>query len=127
MRSRTAATPKAIVCEAFSAVCNTVLRFWHVQVAGTKFPNAMLTNHTMAGFGRTLIVVLEDSRARFFRLENSGRLADGLPDIASGIDGSTGLPAERTEKRKRYLTAVMTAVEQACEGNECDRLMAVGP
>ena len=74
-----------------------------------------------------MIVVLEDSRARFFRLENSGRLADGLPDIASGIDGSTGLPAERTEKRKRYLTAVMTAVEQACEGNECDRLMAVGP
>lgn len=81
----------------------------------------------MATFGRTLIVVLDDSRARFYRRESSGQLANGMPELASGIRAATDSPAERSEKRRQFLQAVMAALEDVCDRSECDRLMAVGP
>ncbi|HSC20020.1 MAG TPA: host attachment protein [Rhizomicrobium sp.] len=80
----------------------------------------------MATFGRTLIVVLDDSRARFYRREASGELADGLPEVTSGIDAADA-PAQRSAKRKDFLRTVMAALDEACDRSECDRLVAVGP
>jgi hypothetical protein len=82
----------------------------------------------MATYGRTLIVVLDDSRARFFRRESSGKLADGMPEVAAGL-GTEGIstPATRGEGRRQFLHAVMTALEAACASSQCDRLMVVGP
>jgi protein required for attachment to host cells len=82
----------------------------------------------MASFGRTLIVVLDESRVRFFRRESSGKLADGLPEVAAeaGSKGAGGL-ADRKERQQRFLGEVMEALDTACNRSECDRLMVVGP
>jgi hypothetical protein len=80
----------------------------------------------MTSFGRTLIVVLDESRVRFFRRESSGKLADGLPQVAAGVTGAGGL-ADRKERQRRFLGEVMEALAAACNRSECDRLMVVGP
>jgi protein required for attachment to host cells len=81
----------------------------------------------MAAFGRTLIVVLDESRARFFRRESSGRFSDGMPEVTSGPHGSSNSHQQRAEQRTRYLQAVMSGVERACDRSECDHLVVVGP
>jgi hypothetical protein len=87
----------------------------------------MLINHRMAKFGRTLIVVLNDSRVRFLRREDSGRFAEAMPDVSGGAGREDGASADRTQRRRKFLHAVMTALDQVCDRNECDRLIAVGP
>ena len=83
----------------------------------------------MGAFGRTLIVVLEDSRARFLRREDAGQFAEAMPAVSVGPhSGNGGASAEdRTERRRKFLKAAMTALDEACDGSECDRLIAVGP
>jgi protein required for attachment to host cells len=72
-----------------------------------------------------LIVVLDDSRARFFRRESSGKLVDGMGEVAAGAAGSA--PAERAEERRQFFARVMSSLNDACDRSECDRLMTVGP
>jgi len=71
-------------------------------------------------------VVLDDSRERFYRRETSGKLADGMPEITSGIDAASG-PAQRSAARRHFMQAVMSTLEDACDRSECDRMMAIGP
>ena len=88
----------------------------------------MSVNHRMPSFGRTLIVVLDESRVRFFRRESSGRLANGLPQVAAdGDDNGAGGLADRRERQQQFLGEVMEALDTACNRSECDRLMVVGP
>jgi hypothetical protein len=75
-----------------------------------------------------MIVVLDDSRARFLRREDSGRFAEAMPDISDGADRENdGAIADRPQRRRKFLQAVMTALDGCCDRSECDRLIAVGP
>jgi hypothetical protein len=76
-----------------------------------------------------LIVVLGDSRARFLRRESAGQFAEVMPAVSAGErSGNGGGSAEdRTEQRRKFLQAAMAALDGACDGSECDRLIAVGP
>jgi hypothetical protein len=88
----------------------------------------MLINHRMAKFGRTLIVVLDDSRARFLRREDSGKYAEAIPDVTDGAACEDGGPsADRSQRRRKFLYAVMTTLDRACDRSEFDHLIAVGP
>jgi NAD(P)H-flavin reductase len=74
-----------------------------------------------------MIVVLNDSRARFLKREDSGKYAEALPDVSDGADREDGGSADRTERRRKFLHAVVATLDQACDRNEYDRLIAVGP
>jgi hypothetical protein len=96
--------------------------------AGTNIPNAMLRVQRMAKFESTLIVVVDDSRARFLRREDSGRFAEAMPDVNHGPDRENGgASADRAQRRRKFLQSVMTTLDRACDRSECDRLIAVGP
>jgi len=74
-----------------------------------------------------LIVVLDDSRARFLRREDSGRFVEAIPDVSAGFDRANGDGSvDRMQWRAKFLRAVMTTLDRACDGSECDRLIAVG-
>lgn len=74
-------------------------------------------------------MVLDDSRARFLRRENAGRFADVMPAVSAGPHSGNGAASaeNRTERRRKFLQAAMVALDEACDGSECDRLIAVGP
>jgi len=82
----------------------------------------------MATSGRTLIVVLEDSRARFLRREESGQFAEAAPDLSNGHDrNGDGASADRTQRRREFLQALMAALDDVCDRHQCERIIAVGP
>ena len=79
----------------------------------------------MMASGRTWIVVLDDSRAQFFRRETSGALVEAAPELSSG-NGEQPAQSRRTA-RDGILRDAMVATEAACDRNECDRIVVVGP
>jgi protein required for attachment to host cells len=87
-----------------------------------------LINHRMEKFGRTMIVVLDDSRARFLRREDAGRFAEAMADVSAGSDRKgDGASADRMHRRREFLQSVMAKLDEACDGSACDRIIAVGP
>jgi protein required for attachment to host cells len=98
------------------------------QSEGTKIPFIKFENHTMATFGRTWIVVLDDSRARFFRREQSGSLTQAAPDvIGSGGDDQPPTPESRKLARDKVLRATLETVDAACTHSECERIVVMAP
>jgi len=82
----------------------------------------------MTAFGRTWIVMLDDSRAQFYRREPSGSLVEEMPALASGLrDAAAYKPDERRNERQAFLRAVMAALDGACDKNQCDRILVVAP
>jgi hypothetical protein len=80
----------------------------------------------MIAIGRTWIVVLDDSGARFLRREPSGKWTQPAAEIASAAaDAFT--PETRRAARQQFLQRVMTAVDHACDRSECDRVVTMGP
>src|ERR1041385_2825629 len=80
----------------------------------------------MATIGRTWIVVLDDSRARFYRRERSGTLVEAAPAIDGDLrDGGDNSP--RREQREALLRKAVRTLDQACDGSACDRLLVIGP
>ena len=74
-----------------------------------------------------MIVVLDDSRARFLRREDSGRFAKAMPDVSAAERKDNSASGDRTQRRREFLRAVMVVLDQACDRNQWDRLIAVGP
>jgi protein required for attachment to host cells len=82
----------------------------------------------MTAFGRTWIVVLNDSRAQFYRREPSGSLVEEMPALTSGLhDAATYNPVERRKERQAFLHAVMSTLDGTCDRNQCDRILVVAP
>jgi hypothetical protein len=80
----------------------------------------------MIAIGRTWVVVLDDSGARFLRREPSGKWTQPAAEIASAAaDAFT--PETRRAARQQFLQRVMTAVDHACDRSECDRVVTMGP
>ena len=76
--------------------------------------------------GRTWIVVLDDSRARFFVREGSGRLTEAAPEVKAKLHAQANADARRNE-REKFILGVVATVDAACDGGACDRIMLVGP
>lgn len=93
---------------------------------GTKVPPPPFVNHTMMTLGRTWIVVLDDSRARFFVREASGKLTEAAPELQAKVQVQTNADARRKE-REKFILGVVGTVDAACDGGACDRIMLVGP
>ena len=79
----------------------------------------------MMASGRTWIVVLDDSRARFFRRELSGALVEAAQEKTA--DDRDHLAQSRRTARDGVLREAMAATEAACDRNECDRIVVVAP
>lgn len=80
----------------------------------------------MMASGRTWIVVLDDSRARFFKREISGALAEAAPD-SRAADGHAQTPQSRRSERDRILREAIATANLACESNECERIVVIAP
>jgi hypothetical protein len=93
---------------------------------GTKVSIAPFVIHTMTAIGRTWIVVLDDSRARFLRHDESGKWTEAAKEIPSAAAGAFS-PEIRRAAREQFIRKVMTAVDGACDRNACDGIVTVGP
>jgi hypothetical protein len=95
-------------------------------MTGTKVPFCPFDIHTMIAIGRTWIVVLDDSGARFLRREPSGKWTQPAAEITSAAaDAFT--PEIRRAARQQFLQRVMAAADGACDRGECDRIVTMGP
>ena len=82
----------------------------------------------MMALGRTWIVVLDDSRARFFTRETSGRLTEAAPELHSTLRAQpSGNGDERRTEREKFIRGIVSKLDSACDGGACDRIMLVGP
>jgi hypothetical protein len=79
----------------------------------------------MMATGKTWIVVLDDSRARFLRLDAAAKWTHGAPEIASVLNEAR--PEDRRTARTKLLQETMVVVDGACERNQCDRIVVVAP
>ena len=70
-------------------------------------------------------MVLDDSRARFFRRELSGALVEAAQEKTA--DDRDHLAQSRRTARDGVLREAMAATEAACDRNECDRIVVVAP
>ena len=70
--------------------------------------------------------MLDDSRARFFRREQSGGLVQAAADVAAGSSRAS-TPESRRQDRETVLRAAVETVDSACRHNECERLIVVAP
>lgn len=80
----------------------------------------------MMALGRTWIVLLDDSRARFFVREGSGRLTEAAPELKAVHAKGAG-PEARRKEHGRFILAVVGALDTACDRAACERIMLVGP
>jgi protein required for attachment to host cells len=82
----------------------------------------------MMASGRTWIVVLDDSRARFFKREISGSLTESASEVnVGGSEGRAPATASRRAERDRLLHEALGTVEKACARNECERIVVIAP
>ncbi|MFL6691101.1 MAG: hypothetical protein ACJ8IR_13105 [Alphaproteobacteria bacterium] len=79
----------------------------------------------MMATGKTWIVVLDDLRARFLRLDAPPRWTGGAPEIASDLNKAR--PEERRIARAKLLQQAMAVVDGACDRNQCERIVVVAP
>jgi hypothetical protein len=79
----------------------------------------------MTAYERTWIVVLDDSRVRFLRHEASGGWAQAAAELATSLPG-TARPEERRNARARLMQQAMGVVDDACDRNQCDRIVIIG-
>jgi protein required for attachment to host cells len=78
--------------------------------------------------GRTWIVVLDDSRARFFKREITGAMVEAAPDLtAFGAEDPARTPQSRRTERDRILREAIARTNAACERSECDRIVVIAP
>lgn len=75
--------------------------------------------------GRTWIVVLDDSRARFFKREMSGALTEAAPPVTTAVADRS--PEARRAQRDKILREALSTTDAACVRNECDRIVAIAP
>lgn len=71
-------------------------------------------------------MVLDESRARFFKREISGALAEAAPDLI-GADGHAQTMQSRRTERDRTLRGAIATANVACESNECERIVVIAP
>jgi protein required for attachment to host cells len=82
----------------------------------------------MMASGRTWIVVLDDSRARFFKREISGTILEAAPELkVADIGGYAQTPQSRRAARDGLLREALATTNLACERNECDRIVVIAP
>jgi hypothetical protein len=93
---------------------------------GTKVPFAPFVIHTMTAIGRTWIVALDDSRARFLRRDGSGEWTQAAAGIPSAVESVFTLEIRRAA-REQFMRKVIGLVDDACDRNECDSVISVGP
>jgi len=80
----------------------------------------------MVAYERTFVVVIDDAHARFFRRNESGELAESLPEIALAIQpGAT--PEANRQARSRFLDSVIDALGHACDTAQFERLVVLAP
>jgi hypothetical protein len=95
---------------------------------GTKVPSLTFVNHTMMALARTWIVVLEDSRARFFVRELSGRLTPAAAEQSlHSRAAASATPDARRKQRETFVRNVVDTLDDACDSGACDQIMLVGP
>lgn len=94
--------------------------------SGTKVPFAPFVIHTMTAIGRTWIVVLGDSGARFLRREGSGKWTEAAKEIPSAADQAF-TPEIRRAAREQFIRNAVIAVDGACDRNLCDSIITLGP
>jgi hypothetical protein len=80
----------------------------------------------MTAIGRTWIVVLDDSRARFLRRDGSGNWTAAVAEIPSAAAGAF-TPEIRRAAREQFIRKVISVVDKACGGNQCDSIVTIGP
>jgi len=80
----------------------------------------------MVAYERTYVVVIDSARARFFRRDESGRLAKSLPDIAAPIQPGARPEASR-QARLKFLQLVKDALGKACDTAQFERLVVIAP
>jgi Protein required for attachment to host cells len=116
------------VIEALTRASKTHLKMPLACPRNRDFASNVSDAIAMTAFGRTWIVVLDDSGAQFYRREPSGYLVEEMPALASGLrNAATYKPDERRIERQAFLRAVMAALDGACDRNECDRILVVAP
>jgi len=82
----------------------------------------------MMALGRTWIAVLDDSRARFFVRELSGRLSEAAPTLhVAPRTEMNRQPETRHNEREKFILGIVATLDSACDGGACDRIMLVGP
>jgi hypothetical protein len=98
------------------------------QMLGTKVPSLTFVNNTMMTLGRTWIVVLDDSRARFLTREASGTLTETAPELRLDPHAQANAGSDaRRQQREKFIQGIVRTLDHACDGGACDRIMLIGP
>ena len=80
----------------------------------------------MIAYEKTYVVVIDSARARFFRREEAGTLAEAMPEIVLAIQ-TRATPEIRRQTRLNFLQSVVDALNQACDTAQSERLVVIAP
>jgi protein required for attachment to host cells len=82
--------------------------------------------HTMVAYERTFVVVIDDTRARFFERTPGGELVEALQNVPLVVTSKGGADA-RKQARMNFLQSTIGTLSAACNGAGFERLVVIAP